>query len=116
MEPPTCVWVNDVVKVFVAFKLLPFSPSYVLTARNISVFLLGSCQVLVMQSFAFSFRLSKVGSLTEWMLSSFFRFCCENSIIRHRNSFSSRSLVDVLLQGDPVVQYDVVFSPFDVTK
>ena len=60
VEPPTCVRVNDAVKVFVALKLLPFSLSYLLTARNISVFLLGSCQVLVMQSFAFSFRLLTV--------------------------------------------------------
>ena len=35
----------------------------------------GSCQVLVMQSFAFSFRLRKVGSLIEWDLSSSFRIC-----------------------------------------
>ena len=36
-----------------------------------SVFFLGPCQVLVVQSFAFSFRLSKVGSLIEWWLRSF---------------------------------------------
>ena len=82
-----------------AFKLLSFSLSYMLTARNISVFLLGSCQVLVMQSFAFSFPLSKVGSLIEWELSSSFRICCQNPIIRNLNSFSSRSLVDVRLQA-----------------
>ena len=40
VEYPTCVRVNGVVKVFVAFKLLPFSLSYLLTARNISVFLM----------------------------------------------------------------------------
>ena len=46
--------------------------SYLLTARNGSVFLLGSCQVLVVQSFAFSFRLSKVGfeqQNTDWSVS-----------------------------------------------
>ena len=99
-----------------AFRLSPFSLSYLLTAKNISVFLLGSCQMLVMQSFAFSFRLSKVGSLIEWKLSSSFRICCNNPIIRNLNSFSFRSLADVLLKGDPVVQHDVVFSPSDVGK
>ena len=69
-----------------------------------------------MQSFAFSFRLSKVGSLIEWKLSSSFRICCKNPIIRNLNSFSSRSLVGVLLQGDPVVRYYVVSSPSDVRK
>ena len=33
--------------------------------------LLGPCQALVVQSFAFSFRLGKVGSLIEWWLRSF---------------------------------------------
>ena len=75
-EPPTCFRVNGVVVLFIAFKLLPFfSLSSLLIARNISVFLLGSCQVLVKQSFAFSFRLSKVGSLIEWQLSSPFSIC-----------------------------------------
>ena len=69
------------------------------------------CQVLVMQSFTFSFRLNKVG----W-LSSSFRICCKNPIIRNLNSISSRGLVDVRLQGGPVVQYDVVFSPSDVRQ
>ena len=81
-----------------------------------SVFFLDSFQVLVMQSFAFSSDLSKVGSLIGWKLSSSFRSCCKNPIIRNLNSFSSRSLVDVRLQGDPVVQFDVVFSPSDVRK
>ena len=53
-------------------------------------------------------------SLIEWKLSSSFRFCCKNPIVRYLNSLSSGSRVDVLLQGDPVVQYDVVFSPSDV--
>ena len=63
--------VNCVVIFFVALKLLSFSLSYLLTARNGSVFFLGPCQVLVVQSFAFSFRLSKVWSLIEWLLRSF---------------------------------------------
>ena len=113
--PPTRVRVNDVVIFFVAFKLLPFSLSFLLTARNISVLLLGSCQVLVMESFAFSFRLSKVGSLIEWKLSSSFRICCKNPYNPYLNSFSSRSLVDVRLQGDPVVQNNVVF-PHPMSK
>ena len=40
-----------------------FSLSYLLASRNGSVFLLGPCHVFVVQSLAFSFRLSKVGSL-----------------------------------------------------
>ena len=105
--------VNRVVVFFVAFKLLSFSLSYLMPARNISVFLLGSSQVLVMQSFAFSFLLEQSQLLIEWTLSSSFRFCCKNPIIRNLNSLSSGSSVDVLLKGDPVVQYDVVFSPSD---
>ena len=58
---PTCIRVNGVVEFFMAFKLLPFSLSYWLTARNISVFSLDSLQVLVMQSFAFSFTQVKSG-------------------------------------------------------
>ena len=71
VEPPSCVTVKRVVVFFVALDLLSFSLSYLLTARNGSVFFLGSSQVLVMQSFAFSFRLSKVGSLIDWLLRSF---------------------------------------------
>ena len=82
VEPPTCVRVN-VVKVFLDFKLLPFPLSYLLTARNISVFLLCYCQVLVVQSFAFSFLLSKIKSLIERKLSSSFRICCKTPIIRN---------------------------------
>ena len=37
-------------------------------------------------------------------------------MLRILNSLSSCSDADVLLQGDPVVQYDVVFSPPDVRK
>ena len=96
---PTCFRVNDVVVFFVATKLLPSSLSYLSTAKNCSVFLLGSCQVLVVHSFAFSFRLSKVGSLIEWILCPSFRICCKNAIIRNLNSFSSRSRVDLRLQG-----------------
>ena len=61
----TCFRVNRVVLFFVALKLLSISLSHSLTAGNGSVFFLGPCQVLVMQSFAFSFRLSKVGPLIE---------------------------------------------------
>ena len=45
--------VNRAVIFFVALNLLSFSRSYLLTARNGSVFFLGPCQVLVVQSFAF---------------------------------------------------------------
>ena len=40
-------------------QIVALSLSCLLTARNISVFLLGSCQVLVMQSFAFLFLLEQ---------------------------------------------------------
>ena len=50
-----------------------------------------------MQSFAFSFRLSKVGSLIEWLLRSSFSICGENPMFRILNSLSSFSDVDVLL-------------------
>ena len=52
-----------------------------------------------MQSFAFSFRLSKVGSLIEWLLRSFFVHR-ENPMLRIFNTLSSCCDVDVLLQGD----------------
>ena len=43
VEPPTCARVNRVVVFFVALELISFSLSYLLTARNGSVFfLLGS--------------------------------------------------------------------------
>ena len=48
--------VNHVVIFFVVLKLVSTSLSYWLTARHGPVFFLGSCQVLVMQSFAVSFR------------------------------------------------------------
>ena len=89
VEPPTCFRVNCVVVFFVALKLLSFSLSYLLTAKSGSVFLLGSCQVLVLQSFAFSFRLSKVGSSIEWLLSSSFCICRKNPMFRILSSFSS---------------------------
>ena len=66
MEPPACLMVKRAVVFFDALECLSFSLSYLLTARNGSVVLLGPCQVLVVQSFAFSFRLSKVRSLLEW--------------------------------------------------
>ena len=62
---PSRLRVNRVVIFFNSFELLFFSLSYLLTAKNGSVFFLGPGQVLVMQSFGFSFRLSKVGSLIE---------------------------------------------------
>ena len=81
-----------------------------LTAKNISVFLLGSCQVLVIESFALSFCMSKIGSLIEWLLWS---FCTdrENPMLRTLNPFSSCSDVDVLLHDDSVVQHHMVFLP-----
>ena len=63
VEHPTCFRVNRAVVFFDALEWLSFSLSYLLTARNGSTFFLGLCQVLVVQSFAFSFRLSKVRSL-----------------------------------------------------
>ena len=112
VELSTCFRVNRVVMFFVAFKLLPFLVSYLLIARNISVFLLGSCQVLVMQSFACSLRQSKVGSSIECELRSFCIYR-ENPMLRILNSLSSCTNVDVLLHGDSVVQHFVVFSPPD---
>ena len=108
-EDPPCFRVNGVVIFFVAFKLLPFSLTYLLTAVNISVFLLGSCQVLVVQSFAL---LSKDGSLIECLLRTFCIYR-ENPMFRILNSLSSCSDVDVLLHGDSVVQHYVMFSPYD---
>ena len=98
---------------FVALGLLSFSLSYLLTARFFSVFFFGPCQVLVVQSFAFSVRLSKVGPVIEWMLSFSFRFFCKNPIIRNLNSFNFCCDVIVLLQDDSVVQHYVFFSPPD---
>ena len=43
--PPICLRVNHVVIFFVALKLVSFSLSYLLTARNGSVFFSGPCQV-----------------------------------------------------------------------
>ena len=43
-----------------ALELLSFSLSYLLTARDGPVFFLGPCQVLVVQSFAFSLEQSQV--------------------------------------------------------
>ena len=66
VEHPACFRVNRVVEFFNFFELLFFSLSYLLTARDGSEVLLSPCQVLVVQSFAFSFRLGKVGSGIEW--------------------------------------------------
>ena len=93
--------------------MLFFSLSFLLTARNGSVFFLGPCQVLVVQSFAFSFCLSKVGSLTDWLVAEAFCTIRENPMLRILNSFSSCSDVDVLLHADSVVQHYVVFFPPD---
>ena len=103
------VLVNNVVIFFVALGLLSFSLSYWLTARKGSVFFLGPCQVLVVQSFAVSFRLSKVWSLIEWLLRSFC-FQRETPMLRILNSFSFCGDVDVLLQG---LQHYVFLSPPD---
>ena len=104
---------NHVVEFFDSFELLLFSLSYLLIARSGSAVLLGPCQVLVVQSFAFSFRLSKVRSLIEWLLRS---FCIqrENPMRRILNSCSFCDDVEVLLQGDSVVH--VFFSPPDVIQ
>ena len=109
-EPPTYSRVNRAVIFFVALKLVSFSLSYLFTARNGPVFILGPCQVLVVQSFAFSFRLSKVRSLIEWLQRS---LCNQrgNPMLRILNSFSFWGDMDVLLQSDSVVQYYVVFFP-----
>ena len=68
VEPPACFRVNREVEFFDSFELLFFSLSNLWIARDGSVVSLSPCQVLVVQSFAFSFRLSKVGSLIEWLL------------------------------------------------
>ena len=57
--------------------------------------------MLVVQSFAFSFRLIKVGSLIEWLLSSSFCISGKNPMLR---ILSFCGDIDVLLQGDPVVR------------
>ena len=95
---------------FVALELLSFSLSHLLTAKNGSIFFLGPCQVLVVQSFAFFVRLSKVKSLIEWLLRS---FCIkrENPMLRILNSFNFCGDVDVLLQGGSVVQHYLFFCP-----
>ena len=94
--------VNHIVEFFDSFELLFFSLSYLLTARGGSKLLMGPCQVLVMQSFALSFRLSKVRSLIKWLLRS---FCVqrENPMLRILNSLSFCGGVVVLLQGDSVI-------------
>ena len=79
-----------------------FSLSYLLTARNGSVFLLGPCQVLVVQSFASSFRLSKVRSSMQWLLSSV-SIQCENPVRRNKNSLSFCREVRLVLQGNSVM-------------
>ena len=91
-----CRTSNRVVVFFDSFELLFSSLSYLLTARD------GSCQVLVVQSFAFSFRLSKVKSLIE-LLRSFCVYQRENPMIRILNSLSSCCDVDMLLQGNSVM-------------
>ena len=51
-------------------KCLSFSLSCLLIARNGSIILLILCHMFVVQSLAFSFRLSRIRSLTEWCLRS----------------------------------------------
>ena len=77
---PVCFRINRVVVFFDALEWLSFSPSYLLNARNGSKIFLGPCQVLVAQSFAFSYRLGNVRSLIEWFQSSFF-VLCENPML-----------------------------------
>ena len=107
--------VNNAVGFFKSVELLFFSLSYLLTAMDGSMFLLGPCQVLVMHSFAFSFRLSKVRSLIGWLLRS---FCVqrEKPMLRILNSLSSCCDVDMLLQGKSVIWPDVFFFPPDQSQ
>ena len=67
IELPACLRVNREVAFFDALECLSSSLSYLLTARNGSVVLLGPCQVLFVQSFAFSFRLSK-SQVVDWVV------------------------------------------------
>ena len=62
IEPPACSRVDRIVVFFNSFELLSFSLSYLLVSRNDSTFLLGPCHMFVMQSLAFSFRMSKTRS------------------------------------------------------
>ena len=62
-EPPACASVDCLVILFNSLKRLSFSLSCLLTARNGSKVLLSLCHVFVVESLAFSFRLSKVRSL-----------------------------------------------------
>ena len=111
-RPSILFWVNRAVVFFDALEWLSFALSYLLTARNGSIFFLGPCQVLVVHSFAFSFRLSKVRSLIEWLLRSFF-VDRGNQMLRILNSLSTCCDVEMFLEGDSVVQHYVFFSPPD---
>ena len=71
VESPSGFRINHVVEVFTAFELLFFSLTNLLTAMDGSLTLLSLCQILVMQSFAFSFRISKVRSLIKSLSRSF---------------------------------------------
>ena len=111
VEPPTCFRVKRAVIFFVALKLSSFSMSYVLTVRNGSVFFLGPCQVLVVQSFALSYRLSEIGSLIEWLPRSFCIYR-ENPMLRILNSLRSCRDVDVF--STAILSYNIMlFSPPD---
>ena len=67
----------------------------------------GFCQVLVLQSFAFSFRLSNVRSLIECLVRSFF-VLCEKPMLRMLNSLSFLCDVEMFLQCESVAQ--LIFS------
>ena len=68
--------------------------------------------MFVVQSLAFSFRLSKVKSLIEWLLRSFF-VQRENPMLRILNSLSSCCDVEMFLQGNSVILHYVFFFPPD---
>ena len=79
VEPLTCLRVNRVVVFFESFELLFFSLSYLLTARDGSVVLLGPWQVLVVQSFAFSILLEQ-SQVVDWVVASvLLRFAWESN-------------------------------------
>ena len=111
VESPTCFRVNRVVIFFVALKIVVLFAVLFVDCEECPVFFLGPCQVLDTQSFAFSFRLSKVEPLIEWLLSSSSCIHRENPMLRILSSLSSFCGVHVLLHNDSVVQLNVVFFP-----
>ncbi len=107
VESQTCFRVNCVVIFLLPSNCCPFR-SLICWLRGLVLY---SSWVLVTQSFAFSFRLSKVGSFLSggWSTSVFnMRIQCFEFWF-----FSFCTDVDVLLQGDSVVQQYVFFFPPD---